>query len=132
MSAETHDTDYYLNPAAKRPEEVDPFARPQARLDVLILKQVDPDGKAVGMAGHLQLVARNAAPAVRLEYQPGTAVYESSFIALLDPKSRYAVRIISPPPSFWSPRRRGWPPHLYPAPAPQLARHAPRLRPHPS
>lgn len=97
---EAHDPEYFLNPVAAREEERDPFARPQARIDVLLLRQVDPEGKTVG-ADVFELVARNAAAAARLEFQPGTAVYETSFTAELDLKSHYVLRVISP-------ANRGW------------------------
>jgi len=98
---EPHDPEYHLNPTSDKKEERDPFATPQARLDVLLLRQVDPEGKTVG-ADVFELVARNAAAPVRLEDQAGTTVYETSFNAVVQLKSQYALRVISPAATYWA------------------------------
>jgi hypothetical protein len=92
---EPHDPDYYL-----RPGEDDWYRQPLADLRLVVLRQRDPEAKAVG-ADAFEVVARSPALPSRLDHQPTATVYEQILDWTVDKPGRYAVAIEHTPPTRW-------------------------------
>jgi hypothetical protein len=84
---EPHDRAYAL-----RTGERDYYQYPLAGLQMVLLRQRDPDAKALP-TDDLEEVARSWGMPQRLENQPGSAVYEQVLHVTVDKAARYALRL---------------------------------------
>lgn len=84
---EPHDPDYFL-----RSDERDEYRKPLAQLRLQLLRQRDPDTKALA-ADLFELVAHTSALAERIEHLPAGSVYEHVLEVPLEKAGRYAIRL---------------------------------------
>lgn len=84
---EPHDPDYFL-----RPGEPDYYRIPLAALRLVLLRQRDPEAKAVP-ADLFEVVARTEGRPQRLEHEPAGTIYEIVLDVTLEKAGRYAVRV---------------------------------------
>ncbi len=92
---EPHDPDYYAQPG-----EEDLYRRPLANLRLQIMRQRDPEAKALP-GDSFELVARTLGWAERIEHVPGGSVYEHVLEASLDKGGRYAIRVEKQVDTLW-------------------------------
>jgi hypothetical protein len=84
---EPHDPDYFLPPG-----EPDPYQQALAGMRLVLLRQRDPEAKAVP-GDAFDVVARSTGVPTRLEHRPGSSFYELALDVNIDQPGRYAVRI---------------------------------------
>ena len=92
---EPHDPDYFLRSA-----DEDYYRKPLATLKLVLLRQRDPDAKAVP-ADLFEVVAQSAGLPQRLEHQPGGSIYEIALEVTVDKPGRYALRVEKQANSRW-------------------------------
>ncbi|MFO0864396.1 MAG: hypothetical protein U0744_07020 [Gemmataceae bacterium] len=92
---ESHDADYYLRPA-----ERDLYLQPLADLRVTLVRQRDPEAKALP-ADAFDVVARNTGLPQRIAHDPTGSVYEQILEVDLEKAGRYALQIERPLPQRW-------------------------------
>ncbi len=101
---EPHAPDYFLRLA-----EEDFYRNPLATLRVVLLRQRDPEAKAVP-ADLFEVVAVSAGRPQRLEHTPAGSIYEIALDVTLDKPGRYALRVERLPDALWvvglDPRRK--------------------------
>ncbi|MSQ95820.1 MAG: hypothetical protein EXR98_14860 [Gemmataceae bacterium] len=84
---EPHDPDYYL-----RSDERDEYRKPLAHLRLQLLRQRDPETKAL-TADLFEQIARTSGLPERIEHLPGGSVYEHVLEVPLETAGRYALRV---------------------------------------
>jgi hypothetical protein len=92
---EPHDPDYYL-----RAGDEDLYRKPLADLRLSLLRQRDPEAKALP-ADSFDLVGLSSGVPQRLEHLPGGSIYEVALDTTLDKAGRYAVRVERPLGYLW-------------------------------
>jgi len=84
---EPHSPDYYA-----RPGEEDLYQKPLAAMRLVLLRQVDPEGKKLP-ADDFAFVAYSAGLPQRLDYTPDYGIYEQALEFTVDKPGRYALRV---------------------------------------
>jgi hypothetical protein len=84
---EAHDPAYYLPPG-----EDDPYQRPLAVMRLLLLRQRDPEPKAIP-GDAFDVVGRSTGVPTRLEHLPTSSLYELTLDVTPDRPGRFAVRV---------------------------------------
>jgi hypothetical protein len=92
---EPHDPDYFLTLG-----DEDYYRKPLATLKLVLLRQRDPQAKAVP-ADLFEAVAQSAGLPRRLEHQPGGSIYEIALDVTVDKPGRYALRVEKQANSLW-------------------------------
>jgi hypothetical protein len=92
---EPHDPDYFL-----KASEPDYYRKPLASLKLVLLKQRDPEAKAVP-ADLFEVIAQSASLPQRLEHQPSGSIYEITLDVTIDKPGRYALRVEKQADSLW-------------------------------
>lgn len=92
---EAHDSDYYL-----RPGEPDLYLRPLADLRVTLVRQRDPETKALP-ADAFDVIARTTGLPQRIGHDLNGSVYEQVVEVDLEKPGHYAVQIERPLPQRW-------------------------------
>lgn len=92
---EPHDPDYYLSAG-----DEDHYRKPLANLKLQLIRQRDPEGKALPPDA-FDLVKRTAGWPERIEHLPSSSVYEHVLETTLDKAGRYAIRVERQPNSAW-------------------------------
>lgn len=93
---EPHDPDYFV-----RFGDPDFYRKPLAEMRLVLLRQRDPEGKAVS-ADDFDIVSRTAGLPQRLDNQPAYSVYEQTLDIVLEKSGRYALRLEKQLPSQWT------------------------------